>query len=161
MGRIKACFGRLFIFFKKEGVALEKYFNAIAMAVSVIGGVVVGWLGGMDVMLHALMVLVVVDYVTGLAKAIKLHELDSRVGFFGLIRKVLIFVVVAVAVEMEKVLGNAIPLREIVIMFYVANEGISFLENISEFLNFPQKMKDVFTQIRDKSDEKANEEEIK
>ena len=130
---------------------MEKYLNEISIYIGVVGGVIVGFLGGMDAILHALMFLVVFDYVTGLAKAWTLKEINSKIGFQGLVKKVLIFAVVAVAVEVEKVLGGAIPLREMVIMFYLANEGISFLENISVFLPFPEQLKDAFQQIRDRN----------
>ncbi len=133
---------------------LEKYLNAASIVTGVLGGVMVSWLGGMDAILHALVYLVIVDYLTGLLKAWNLKEISSRIGFIGLIRKVLIFVVIAVAVEVEKVIGSSIPLREIVIMFYLANEGISFLENISVFINFPDQIKDAFLQIRGTHDEK-------
>ncbi|HFP8729806.1 TPA: holin family protein, partial [Enterococcus faecium] len=79
---------------------------------------------------------------------------SSEIGFEGLLKKVLIFVVIAVAVEVQKIVGNSIPLREIVIMFYVANEGISFLENISVFLPLPDKLKEVFQQIRNDTENK-------
>ncbi len=120
----------------------------------VIGGTIVGLLGGMDNILHVLIFLVSVDFLTGLAKAWKLKEVSSEVGFEGLLKKVLIFVVIAVAVEAQKIVGNSIPLREIVIMFYVANEGISFLENISVFLPLPDKLKEVFQQIRNDTENK-------
>ncbi len=126
--------------------------NAASVFTGVLGGVIVSWLGGMDAILHALVALVIVDYLTGLLKAWNLKEISSRIGFIGLIKKVLIFVVIAVAVEVEKVIGDSIPLREIVIMFYLANEGISFLENISAFINFPDQIKDAFLQIRSKND---------
>ncbi len=61
---------------------------------------------------------------------------------------------IAVTVEAQKIVGNSIPLREIVIMFYVANEGISFLENISVFLPLPDKLKEVFQQIRNDTENK-------
>ena len=127
---------------------MDKYLNAASVFTGVLGGVIVSWLGGMDAILHALVALVIVDYATGLLKAWNLKEISSRIGFIGLIKKVLIFVVIAVAVEVEKVIGDSIPLREIVIMFYLANEGISFLENISAFINFPDQIKDAFLQIR-------------
>ena len=127
---------------------MEKYFNGISMIFALVGGAAVSFLGGMDVILHALIFLVITDYITGLIKAVFLKELSSKIGFIGLIRKVLIFVVIAVAVEVEHVVGDSIPLREIVIMFYLANEGISFLENISVFINFPDQIKDAFLQIR-------------
>lgn len=130
--------------------------NELSVYVGIIGGVVVSFLGGMDTILHALMFLVVFDYITGLIKAWKLKEINSKIGFQGLVKKVLIFAVVAAAVEVEHVLGDVIPLREIVIMFYLSNEGISFLENISVFLPFPDQLKDAFQQIRDRSTDKTD-----
>ena len=127
---------------------MEKYLNGASILIGVVGGFLANLLGGMDTILHALMFLVIFDYITGLVKAWKLKEISSSVGFHGLVKKVLIFAVVAVAVEVEKVLGGAIPLREIVIMFYLSNEGISFLENIAEFLPLPEKLKEAFQQIR-------------
>lgn len=132
---------------------LEKYLNHASLIVGVVGGFLANLLGGMDTILHALMFLVIFDYITGLVKAWKLKEISSSVGFHGLVKKVLIFAVVAVAVEVEKVLGGSIPLREIVIMFYLSNEGISFLENIAEFLPLPDKLKEAFQQIRGNQDE--------
>lgn len=133
---------------------MEKIFNGISITFGIIGGVMANVLGGNDKILHALAVLVVVDFITGICKGYGLKKLDSKTMFIGIIRKVLIFVVVAVAVEMENILGNTIPLREIVIMFYLANEGISFLENVSNFLPLPEKLKDVFTQMQEKEDNK-------
>ena len=129
---------------------MEKYFNTASMLFGLIGGVITGVLGGWDVLTHAIVVLVIVDYLTGLGKAFVNKEVSSAVGFKGIFKKILIFVVIAVSVEMQKIIGDGIPLREIVIMFYIANEGISFIENVSEFLPLPQKMKDIFIQIREK-----------
>lgn len=134
---------------------MEKYLNELSILVGLIGGFFVNYLGGMDAILHALIFLVVLDYITGLIKAWKLKTINSEVGFTGLIKKVLLFAVVAVSVEVEKILGNTIPLREIVIMFYLANEGISFLENISEFIPLPEKLREVFQQIRDKEEKSS------
>ncbi|HFD1661214.1 TPA: holin family protein [Enterococcus faecium] len=133
---------------------MEKYLNTLSVMTGVIGGTIVGLLGGMDNILHVLIFLVGVDFLTGLAKAWKLKEISSEIGFEGVLKKVLIFVVIAVAVEAQKIVGNSIPLREIVIMFYVANEGISFLENISVFLPLPDKLKEVFQQIRNDTENK-------
>ena len=129
---------------------MERYFNTSSTLYGLVGGVITGILGGWDVLTHAIVVLVIVDYLTGVGKAIVNKELSSTVGFKGLFKKILIFVVIAVSVEMQKIIGDGVPLREIVIMFYIANEGISFIENVSEFLPLPEKMKDIFIQIRDK-----------
>ena len=59
---------------------------------------------------------------------------------------------ISVAVEIQHVIGDGVPLRDIVIMFYIANEGISFIENVSEFLPIPEKIKDIFIQLRDKGE---------
>lgn len=133
---------------------MEKYFNGISMFVGLAGGVIAGLLGGIDTIMHALIFLMGTDYLTGLIKGIKNKNLNSQIGFWGLIKKGLILVVVMVAVELERMTSNAMPIREIVIMFYVANEGISLLENISEFLPLPEKLKDYFTQIRETGDSK-------
>jgi toxin secretion/phage lysis holin len=133
---------------------MEKYFNTASVLFGLAGGLITGVLGGWDVLTHAIVVLVIVDYLTGIGKAFVNKEVSSATGFKGIFKKILIFVVIAVSVEMQKIIGDGIPLREIVIMFYIANEGISLLENVSEFIPMPQKMKDIFIQIRDKEGEK-------
>lgn len=136
---------------------MEKILNYFSLIFGVVGGVLVSWLGGMDGILSVLIFVVVVDYLTGLVKAWHLKEISSEIGFLGLIKKVCIFVVIAVAVQVEKVIGESIPLREIVIMFYLSNEGISFLENISVFVNFPEQIKDAFQQIRNNSEKNGGD----
>lgn len=133
---------------------MDKYFNGISVIFGLAGGVIAGLLGGIDTIMHALLFLMIVDYLTGLIKGIKNKNLNSQVGFWGLVKKGMILGVVMVAVELERMTSNAMPIREIVIMFYVANEGISLLENISEFLPLPEKLKDYFTQIRETGDSK-------
>lgn len=129
---------------------IEKYLNVAKMILGLVGGVISGIIGGWDALTHAMVFLLIMDYLTGVGKSIINKQLSSAVGFIGLFKKVLILVVIAVSVEMQKIIGNGIPLREIVIMFYIANEGISLIENISEFIPLPQKVKDIFVQIKDK-----------
>ena len=129
---------------------IEKYLNVAKMIFGLVGGVISGIIGGWDALTHAMVFLLIMDYRTGVGKSIINKQLSSAVGFIGLFKKVLIFVVIAVSVEMQKIIGNGIPLREIVIMFYIANEGISLIENISEFIPLPQKVKEIFAQIKDK-----------
>ena len=129
---------------------IEKYLNVAKMIFGLVGGVISGIIGGWDALTHAMVFLLIMDYLTGVGKSIINKQLSSAVGFIVLFKKVLIFVVIAVSVEMQKIIGNGIPLREIVIMFYIANEGISLIENISEFIPLPQKVKEIFAQIKDK-----------
>ena len=127
----------------------DKIFNWISIVGGIAGGFLCNALGGWDVILKALVALVVLDYVTGILKAIYTKTLSSAIGFKGLIRKTLIFVVVATAVVVESIIGDTIPIREIVIIFFVCNEGISLLENASQFIPIPDKLKETLIQLRD------------
>ena len=129
-----------------------KIFNMLSTIVGIAGGFLAQWLGGWDVILKALVALVILDYITGVLKAIYTKKLSSAVGFKGLIRKTIIFIVVATAVIIQSVVSDVIPLREIVIMFFICNEGISLLENSSEFIPIPDKLKETLIQLRDKED---------
>lgn len=129
---------------------IEKMFNGISIVGGIVGGFLCQWLGGWDVILKALIALVILDYVTGVLKAITNKTLSSQIGFKGLIRKIVIFIVVATAVIIQTVVGDAIPLREVTIIFFLCNEGISLLENASEFVPIPDKLKDTLIQLREK-----------
>jgi len=129
---------------------MEKLFNMVSIVIAVIGGLVAKFLGGGDTLLKVLLVLMIIDYVTGITKAVVTKTVSSKVGFIGFFKKVLMLFVVGVAVTIGRIIGDSIPIREVVIMFYIANEGISFLENASEFIPLPTKLKEIFVQIRDK-----------
>ena len=131
----------------------EKIFNGISIVGGIVGGFLCQWLGGWDVTLKALVALVVLDYITGVLKGIYTKTLSSEIGFKGLIRKIVIFIVVATAVIVQSIVGDAIPLREIVIIFFICNEGISLLENASEFVPVPEKLRETLIQLRDKNKE--------
>jgi toxin secretion/phage lysis holin len=135
-----------------------KVFNIFSVLGGTIGGVLAFMFGGFDVLLYALIVLVVLDYVTGLAKGFYTKTVSSEVGFKGLIKKFIIFVVVVVAVVLQRVLNNTVPLREVTITFFICNESISILENAAEFVPIPQKLKDVLLQLRSTGDKKTKEE---
>lgn len=133
-------------------IGIEKMFNGVSIVGGIVGGFLCQWLGGWDVILKALVALVILDYVTGVLKAIYTKTLSSAVGFKGLIRKIVIFIVIATAVIIQMVVGDAIPLREVTIIFFLCNEGISLLENASEFVPIPDKLKDTLIQLRDKEE---------
>lgn len=137
----------------------DKIFNWISIVGGIVGGFLCDALGGWDVILKALVTLIILDYVTGILKGIYTKTLSSAVGFKGLIRKTLIFVVVATAVVAESVIGNTIPLREIVIIFFVCNEAISLLENASQFIPIPEKLKETLIQLRDSKNGKNEKKE--
>lgn len=131
-------------------IEIEKMFNGVSIVGGIVGGFLCQWLGGWDVILKALVALVILDYVTGVLKALTTKTLSSEIGFKGLIKKIVIFIVIATAVIIQSVVGDAIPLREVTIIFFLCNEGISLLENASEFVPIPDKLKDTLIQLRDK-----------
>ena len=135
-------------------IEIEKMFNGVSIVGGIVGGFLCQWLGGWDVILKALIALVILDYITGVLKAIATKTLSSQIGFKGLIRKIVIFIVIATAVIIQSVVGDAIPLREVTIIFFLCNEGISLLENASEFVPIPDKLKDTLIQLRDKKTER-------
>lgn len=128
---------------------MEKIFNWISILIGIVGGYLSHWLGGWDVLLRTIVFLAVLDYVTGLIKGIYLKKLSSEIGFKGLLKKIVMFIMIAVAFVIQELIGGTIPLREVVIMFYIANEGISLLENAAIFVPIPDKLKDVLLQLRD------------
>jgi len=136
---------------------MEKLFNWISVVFGLIGGVFTYWLGGWDVMLKTIVFLAVVDYVTGIIKGIYTKSLSSEIGFKGLLKKIVVFIIIAVAFAMQNLMNNTIPLREVVIMFYIANEALSLLENAAIFIPIPQKLKDVLLQLRDKDYTNVND----
>ena len=131
---------------------MERYLNTITMLLSIFGGIVVRLLGGLDQLLDVFLFLIIVDFITGWIKAIATKELSSRIGMLGIAKKVTMLFVVAVAVRVEKVVGNNLPIREMVLIFYIANEGHSFFENIATFIPMPKKLKELFIQLKNKDD---------
>ena len=111
-------------------------------------------MGGCDGLLYALIAFVVIDYLTGVMCAFVDHTLSSEVGFRGICRKVLIFLLVGMANILDvAVVGNGSVLRTAVIFFYISNEGVSLLENAGHLgLPIPQKMKEVLEQLHDRGE---------
>ena len=117
-----------------------------------IGAVLGNFIGGNDGLLYALIVFVIVDYITGVLCAVVEKNLASSIGFRGIFQKVMIFLLVGIANVLDtKILGAGAMLRSAVIFFYVANEGISIMENAGRMgLPVPEKLKGVFRQLHDK-----------
>ena len=116
---------------------------------------VVYFLGGWDVALKTLLTLMVLDYITGICKAITNKKLNSHIGAKGIIKKVGYLIAVTVSVLLDQVIGNTGTIRNLVIYFFVANEGISILENWGSMgLPLPQKIFDVLEQLKTENDPK-------
>ena len=130
---------------------MKNFIEAAQYAFAALGGAVGAVMGGFDGFLYALIVFVVVDYLTGVMAAVQNKKLSSEVGFHGIFKKVVIFALVAVGHIVDAyVIQNGSVIRTAVIFFYLSNEGISILENASVLgLPVPQKLKDVLEQLKD------------
>ena len=129
-----------------------KYFNHISIIVGIVGGCIARWLGGWDMLLKTIVFLAVMDYATGVIKGLYTKTLSSDIGFKGLLKKIVMFIVIAVAFSIQTLLNDTVALREIVIMFYICNEALSLLENAAMFIPIPDKLKDVLLQLRDSNE---------
>lgn len=129
--------------------------NKIIQLITAIGAAVCGFLfGRMDGLMYALIAFMALDYLTGVLVTAAQKELSSKVGFKGIAKKVIILALVAVGHILDThVLGGGAVCRSAVSGFYIANEGISILENAAELgLPLPKKLIDVLKQLRDDND---------
>ena len=133
---------------------MKEFWNTVQMVFAAIGGWLGYFLGGCDGLLYALIAFVVIDYITGVMCAVADKKLSSTVGFKGICRKVLIFMLVGIANVLDiYVLSSGSVLRTAVIFFYISNEGVSLLENAAHLgLPIPEKIKVVLEQLHDRSE---------
>ena len=134
--------------------------NMNQISFAAIGGFIGWFLGGCDGLLYALLVFIIIDYITGVMCAIENQELSSEIGFHGIFRKVLIFMLVGIANIVDvQVIGTGSVLRAAVCFFYISNEGLSILENAATLgLPIPEQLKKVLKQIKNRGgDEKQTE----
>lgn len=133
---------------------MKEFWNGIQFVFTMVGGWLGYFLGGCDGLLIALVMFVVMDYISGVMCAIADKNLSSEVGFKGICRKVLIFILVGIANILDvQVIGTGSVLRTAIVFFYISNEGVSLLENAAHLgLPVPEKLKIVLKQLHDKSD---------
>ena len=138
---------------------MKEFWNTIQLIFAAVGGWLGYFLGGCDSLLYALIAFVAIDYITGVMCAISDKTLSSEVGFKGICRKVLIFLLVGIGNIIDvQVLGSPGVLRTAVIFFYLSNEGVSLLENAAHLgLPVPDAIKTVLEQLHDRSDGKGDQ----
>ena len=138
---------------------MKEFWNTIQLIFAAVGGWLGYFLGGCDGLLYALTAFVAIDYITGVMCAISDKTLSSEVGFKGICRKVLIFLLVGIGNIIDvQVLGSPGVLRTAVIFFYLSNEGVSLLENAAHLgLPVPDAIKTVLEQLHDRSDGKEGQ----
>lgn len=140
---------------------MKEFWNTIQGIFAAIGGWLGYFLGGCDGLLVALIVFVVCDYITGVLCAINDRKLSSAVGFKGICRKVLIFILVGIGNVIDvQVLGTPGVLRTAIIFFYLSNEGVSLIENAAHLgLPVPEKLKAVLEQLHDRAEKEEEHDE--
>ena len=134
---------------------IELIWTRVQIAVTAIGGWLGCFVGGLDGLLIALLVFSALDCLTGVLCAIADRELSSAVGYRGICRKALIFLLVGVGHVLDtQVAGSGAAVRTAVICFYLSNEGISLLENAARLgLPVPEKLKAALAQLGAQKDE--------
>ena len=139
---------------------MKEFRNTIQLIFAAVGGWLGWFLGGCDSLLYALVAFVVIDYITGVFCAAIDHKLSSEIGFKGICKKVLIFILVGMGNIIDvQIIGNGSVMRTAVIFFYLSNEGISLLENSAHLgLPIPQKLKDILEQLHDRAEKEDNDD---
>ena len=132
--------------------SIDLIWTKIQIAITALGGWLGYFLGGMDGLMIALIVLMTLDYISGVMCAIIDRKLSSAVGFKGICKKVFILMLVGVAHIIDlHVVGTGSALRGAVICSYMSNEGLSLLENAAHIgLPIPDKLRDILAQLHDK-----------
>lgn len=130
---------------------MENIIRTIKGCAAVVGGVLGLLIGKVDGVLIALLVFMAIDYLSGIMVACKQHALSSEVGFNGLAKKMFVLLLVIVGNVLDVyVLGGGAVMRSAVIVFYLANEGLSILENAGNLgVPYPDKLRAVLAQLKD------------
>ena len=112
-------------------------------------------IGGCDILFKTLLVFIIIDYITGILRAIYTKKLSSKIGAKGIIKKVGYVFIVILAALLDKLLNSTGNIRNIVIYMFIANEGISILENWTNMgIKIPKILKDKFNDINKDIDDK-------
>lgn len=139
---------------------MDKIFNIYSIIVGIAGGIIAAIFGAWDGLLLTLLIVMALDYISGVVKAFYTKTVSSGIGFRGLLKKIIILVIVALANQIQVLTGGNMAVREIVIFFFIANEGISILENAAViYPKMPQPLKDVLLQLRGDNDKKEETED--
>ena len=132
--------------------------NIINFVTSTLLTTVVYFLGGLDIALKTLLIFMLLDYITGICKAIVNKKINSIIGIKGIIKKVGYLIVVALSVQLDNITGGTGALRTLVIYFFVANEGISVLENGGSIgVPLPKKIMETLEQLKKENGGNENE----
>ena len=124
--------------------------NVSRVTISFVGGLASAYLGGYDSLLIFYFYLIIVDFITGLLKAKTEKNINSQKIYLGVSKKVVTLLIIGIAVQLEHTFGDTIPIREMVIMFYIVNEATSLIENASVFTPIPESFTQYFEQLKER-----------
>lgn len=125
-------------------------------AISVVLTTFVYLVGGIDIAMKSLLIVIVIDYITGVLSAIYNKKLNSTIGLKGILKKFSYLIIVSLSVILDRIVGDTGAIRTLVIYFFVANDGISIVENIGKMgVPLPKKLTEVLEQLRNKGDEES------
>lgn len=123
--------------------------NLFSNGISIVLTSIIYLLGGLDIALKSLLIIIVIDYITGILSAIYNKKVNSKIGFKGILKKFSYLFIIALSVIIDFILGQSGTIRTLVIYFFVANDGISILENVAEMnIPLPKKLIDVLEQLK-------------
>lgn len=126
---------------------------AIKTVLSAISTTLLFILGGWDIALQSLIIVMIIDYLTGIGKSYVAEKLNSNKGFKGIVKKLAMLGIVAIAVIIDRLIGDTGLIRNFIIYYLVANEGLSIIENLGEMdIIVPEFLKSKLEQLRDKGD---------
>ncbi len=140
---------------------MEKYLAPVKFFIAFVLTFVADALGGWDVSLELLVALIVSDIITGIIYAVLTKSVSSSQMRLGIVRKLMIFLVIYVAVRVDSVIGavvdggivvfgNQVYVRTLFIIYSCLEEGISLIENLSKIgVPFPKGIKDILVQVTD------------
>lgn len=123
--------------------------NFINISVSSLLTYIIYLLGGIDIALKSLIIVIIVDYITGVLSALYNRKLNSKVGFKGILKKLSYFCIIVLATLLDRIMGDTGAIRTLVIYFLVANDGLSIVENVAKMgVPLPQKLLEALEQLK-------------
>lgn len=127
--------------------------TAIKSILSAVATTLLFILGGWDIALQSLIIIMIIDYLTGISKSYVAKKLNSNKGFRGIVKKLAMLGIVAIAVIIDRLIGDTGLIRNFIIYYLVANEGLSIIENLGEMdIIVPEFLKTKLEQLKDKGD---------
>ena len=134
-----------------KGESMDKFKDLVKIFFTFFGSLIGFFLGDLDIFIYSLTAFVICDYISGIIRAGFERKLSSKIGFKGILKKIMIFIIVGIANICDKnLIKNQAMIRSSIIFFYIANEGLSILENaLAMDLPIPKKLKILLEQFKE------------